>query len=190
MDAVFAAPTTEVFTAFGAEPGCLDTVREFVAKVLADRPEGCLGAMAGRVEEEISKQGGIAEEKGPAVVMMIGWEGVEEHMKAKGREDGGKLPFLLSSTLPGLRLTDLLGSTLGQHPPVTGAEEGGRDVSRKSRGAVRYSWVNMERRNCSSMSKPHCLRLWTHPPDHHYGFSLIIFGQSNGLSDFRFVRRR
>lgn len=151
VDAVFAAPTTEVFTAFGAEPGCLDNVREFVAKVEADRPEGCLGVVAGPVEEEIAKEGAVAGAKGPAVVMMLGWEGVEEHMRAKGMEGGGEWSFLALLAAPRFAShTDLLGSTHGQHPPVAGAAEGGRDVSREFPGAVRDTCVTMEWPNRSS----------------------------------------
>ena len=84
--AVLKAPTTEVFTGYGAEPGFAENVKSFAEKVDAEKPEGYLGAVHGEVLGDISK--GPDEPKGKAVKLLIGWTSKEAHVEAKSKPGG------------------------------------------------------------------------------------------------------
>lgn len=87
--AALSAPTTEVFTGFGVEAGFDSSVREFAARVVAEGPAGFRGCAAGPSVEDIGKGDG---EKGPAVMLAIGWDSKEAHMEAKGNPGGEYYP--------------------------------------------------------------------------------------------------
>lgn len=84
--AVLEAPTTEIFTGYGAEPGFADNVKDFTDKVDADNPEGYLGAVHADVLEEISQE--PDGPKGKAVKLVIGWTSRDAHFEAKGKPGG------------------------------------------------------------------------------------------------------
>jgi len=88
--AALSAPTTEVFTGFGVEPGFDSSVREFAARVTAEGPVGYHGCAAGPSVEDIGKPDG---EKGPAVMLVIGWDSKEAHTEAKGKPGGEYYPM-------------------------------------------------------------------------------------------------
>ncbi|KAL2020884.1 hypothetical protein VTK56DRAFT_7875 [Thermocarpiscus australiensis] len=77
--AVFEAPCTEVFTAFGVEEGFADNVGRFVEKVDAEAPVGYKGAAYG---EGVRAEGDDGEE---VVRVLIGWTSKEAHFEAKER---------------------------------------------------------------------------------------------------------
>ena len=84
--AVLEAPTTEIFTGYGAETGFAENVKDFSEKVDAEKPEGYLGAVHGEVLEEISQA--PDGPKGKAVKLVIGWTSKDAHIEAKGKPGG------------------------------------------------------------------------------------------------------
>ncbi|KXX77040.1 hypothetical protein MMYC01_206106 [Madurella mycetomatis] len=75
---LFAAPCTEVFTAFGSEPGFLGNCARFLTKVEGTRPEGYLGGALATAAVE--------DDGGEKVVrLVIGWTSKEAHLEAKGK---------------------------------------------------------------------------------------------------------
>lgn len=85
--AALAAPTTEVFTGYGAEPGFEASVREFAARVDAERPAGYRGCAVGPVAEAVCGPTGGGE-KSLAVKLVVGWDSKEAHLEAKGKPGG------------------------------------------------------------------------------------------------------
>jgi len=78
------APVTEVATFFKAEDSFLENVEKFAKATEDGKPEGFYGAAYGKVIEKIVKHGDIAKddtEKSNAVVLLIGWESKEVHLK-------------------------------------------------------------------------------------------------------------
>lgn len=78
------APCTEVATFFHCEDSFLENVEKFSKMLDQGRPEGYYGAAYGRVIEKIVKHGDISKEdvaQSEAVVLLIGWESKEIHLK-------------------------------------------------------------------------------------------------------------
>jgi hypothetical protein len=80
------APTTEIFTGFGAEPGFADSVQTFAVKVNAEWPAGYYGSASGPVDGDV--KGPTEAGDGAAVKLVLGWESLEAHaaVKANGGE--------------------------------------------------------------------------------------------------------
>jgi len=70
------APCIELATFYGIEEGCMENIREFEQKAVA---EGCHGMVYGETMEEISKEDG--GEKAKAAILCIGWDSREKHME-------------------------------------------------------------------------------------------------------------
>lgn len=87
---VLTCPTTEVATGYGAEEGFEKNMREFsdvINNELKGKEDaGFHGSVVGTTVEDISKEEG--GEKGPAVVLLVGWDSREKHMV--GKDIGGK----------------------------------------------------------------------------------------------------
>jgi hypothetical protein len=86
--AVLQAPCTEIVTAYGIQDGFEKNVRDFAAKVDAEKLAGYHGGDIAKVAEEISKEDG--GEKGPALMLVIGWDSLEAHTTAAKAKPGGE----------------------------------------------------------------------------------------------------
>jgi len=78
------ASCTEVATFFKVDDTFLENVEKFANALEEGKPEGYYGAAYGKVIEKIVKHGDIAkndEEPSNAVVLLIGWESKEVHLK-------------------------------------------------------------------------------------------------------------
>jgi heme-degrading monooxygenase HmoA len=83
------APVTEVATFHDAEPGMLENVEKVATTLEKNKPEGFHGAIYGKVIEEIvrHKDAGKKDvEGGEAVVLLIGWDSKEAHLKFRETE--------------------------------------------------------------------------------------------------------
>lgn len=83
---MLSAPTTEVFTGYGAEPGFEATVRKFASLLDADAPAGYHGGVVGPTAEDVSN--GDRSVTGPAVKLVVGWDSKEAHVEAKEKTAG------------------------------------------------------------------------------------------------------
>jgi hypothetical protein len=72
------APVIEMATFFKAEAGFLENVMMFVARI-KDQAEGALDFVYGPVIEDIENRDGDGE--GRAVMLCIGWESKDAHMR-------------------------------------------------------------------------------------------------------------
>ncbi|TDZ25856.1 hypothetical protein Cob_v000965 [Colletotrichum orbiculare MAFF 240422] len=84
--AVLAAPCTEVFIAYGAEPGFVGQTEDF-ARGLGGAP-GPVPGFHGHAYGEVSTPlgfGADGDQQGPAVTLLLGWDSKEAHMEAKGK---------------------------------------------------------------------------------------------------------
>ncbi|KAI9745167.1 MAG: hypothetical protein M1818_001445 [Claussenomyces sp. TS43310] len=72
------APVVEMATLYEAQASCLDNVKQFVQNT-KDKMEGGLGSVIGSVVEEIQAKEGAGT--GKAVLLCLGWESREAHMK-------------------------------------------------------------------------------------------------------------
>jgi heme-degrading monooxygenase HmoA len=91
------SPTTEVFTAYGAEPPFIGNMAEFYEKVASVPMDGFHSAAYGPTKQEIAKvKGG---DKAPAVMLVVGWDSKEAHLAAKAKE--GNRQFFADSCLGG-----------------------------------------------------------------------------------------
>jgi hypothetical protein len=72
-------PTVEMATLFNTDPHFLSNVEEFTEA--AKYAEGYYGHAFGEVSEELEQKEGSG--KGKAVVLCIGWQATESHMKFK-----------------------------------------------------------------------------------------------------------
>jgi hypothetical protein len=78
------APVIEFATFYNIEPGFLSNVEKFVKVVEEVKGEGYLGVAYGETMEDVKKhadQGKGDVKDGKAVVLLIGWESKELHMK-------------------------------------------------------------------------------------------------------------
>ncbi|KAF8850345.1 hypothetical protein BDZ45DRAFT_633090 [Acephala macrosclerotiorum] len=79
------APVIEFATFYDAAPDFKASLEKFI-KVM-DNPEGTAGHAYGEIIEEVSKHAdGEEGKKGKAVVLTIGWESVDTHMKFRETE--------------------------------------------------------------------------------------------------------
>ena len=100
VGAALAAPTVEVFTGYGAEAGFEDNVRDFSAKVDAEKPTGYHAAAVGPVADPVAKGEAQGDaDKGLAVKLVIGWDSKEAHLEAKGKSGGEFVPLYCHSRL-------------------------------------------------------------------------------------------
>jgi quinol monooxygenase YgiN len=76
-------PCTEVLTAYGVEPAFIGQCRDFIVKLDAGKLAGYHGYGLGEVHQDIAKDS--AGEKGPAVILIIGWDSKEAHLEAKAK---------------------------------------------------------------------------------------------------------
>jgi hypothetical protein len=87
---VFTAPTTEVATGYGAEEGYEKNMRRFAELLdgeLKGKDAAYHGIAVGATVGDISKEEG--GEKGKAVMLVVGWDSREAHLK---RKDEGVIP--------------------------------------------------------------------------------------------------
>ncbi|PKS10577.1 hypothetical protein jhhlp_002331 [Lomentospora prolificans] len=87
------APCTEVVTAYGVEPAFISQCHDFISKVDTGKLEGYHGYGLGEVQQDIARDG--KGDKGPAVILIIGWDSKEAHLEAKakpGRELAASYP--------------------------------------------------------------------------------------------------
>lgn len=124
--AALGAPCTEVFVAYGVEPGFAAKTAEFAAGLSRDAVAGYHGNAYGEITTPLAV--GPDGEKGPAVTLLLGWDSKEAHLDAKGKP-GRKFLLLSLPFLPLLEVdqTDVLTSLdshLGQHSPIEIRSEG------------------------------------------------------------------
>jgi hypothetical protein len=74
-----AAPCTEMATFYECQPPFFENVERFAQKLVDGNPKGYHGLAYGQVVETIKKDGSGRE--GNAVVLWIGWDSKEMHMK-------------------------------------------------------------------------------------------------------------
>lgn len=86
--AVLQAPCTEIVTAYGIQDGFEKNIHDFLVKVDAEKLAGYQGGAIGKVDEEISKEEG--GEKGPALMLVVGWDSLEAHTDAAKAKPGGE----------------------------------------------------------------------------------------------------
>lgn len=85
LSEVLTSPTTEIATAYGIEEGYVKNVHAFseiLTKELKGNNAGFHGSTVGTTVSDISKEEG--GEKGPAAVLIVGWDNREAHMAGRG----------------------------------------------------------------------------------------------------------
>jgi len=92
-------------TFYHTEPHFTSNVQKFLDTVSKDAVAdfGCLGATYGPVVEEIEKEGD-GKGKGNAVLLCIGWESREDHMKFRESESFKKNIHFLREGMGGIEM--------------------------------------------------------------------------------------
>ncbi|KAH8602814.1 hypothetical protein B0O99DRAFT_604388 [Bisporella sp. PMI_857] len=74
------APVIEVVTFYDTEPGFHAAAQEFGRQLQGGKVDGYFGNVDGEVVERVRRRSGDGAE-GPAVVLLIGWESKEAHLR-------------------------------------------------------------------------------------------------------------
>ena len=76
-------------TFYDVQPSFFDCAKEFAEGLEREKTEGYLGCAFGEVKEKMAryeKVGNAVVEEGNAVVLLIGWESLEMHMRFRETE--------------------------------------------------------------------------------------------------------
>lgn len=85
LSKVLSAPVTEAVTVFfddGPTDSYVQGVQKFMSMVDGEKPDGYLASAYGVTYEELEKDGA----KGKAVILTIGWQSIDHHMKYRETE--------------------------------------------------------------------------------------------------------